>query len=99
MITLMKKKKHYHAKLDSQLEEWDSRIDLLALALKRQKADGKVQCEEQIKKLRQEQAALQEKVAKLKQTRGKTWVDLKSSVEKGALEFKASLDKALLRYV
>lgn len=95
----MRKKKHYHEKLDSQIEEWGSRIDLLALELKRQKVDDKVQCEEQIKKLRHEQAALQEKVAKLKRTRGKTWVDLKSSVEKGALEFKASLDKALLRYI
>ena len=71
----------------------------MALELKRQKVEGKVQCEEQIKKLRQEQAALQEKVAKLKQTRGKTWADLRSSVEKGALQLKASLDKALLRYV
>ena len=95
----MRKKKHYHEKLDSQLEEWGSRIDLLALELKRQKVDDKVRCEEQIKKLRHEQAALQEKVAKLKRTRGKTWVDLKSSVEKGALELKAALEKALLRHM
>jgi hypothetical protein len=99
MITLMRKKKQYHEKLESQLEEWGSRIDLLALELQRQKADGKVKCEEQIEKLRHEQAVLQEKVTKLKQTRGKTWVDLKSSVEKDALELKTSLDKALLRYV
>ena len=95
----MRKKKHYYERLDSQLEEWGSRIDLLALELQRQKAGGKVKCEEQIEKLRHEQAVLQEKVTKLKQTRGKTWVDLKSSVEKGALELKASLDKALLRHM
>ena len=95
----MRKKKHYHEKLDSQLEEWGSRIDLLALELQRQKADGKVKCEEQIKKLRHQQAVLQEKVTKLKQTRGKTWVDLKSRVEKSALELKAALDKALLRHM
>jgi chromosome segregation ATPase len=99
MITLMRKKKHYHEKLDSQLEEWDSRIDLLALELKKHKTDATVEHEEQIEKLRNKQAALQEKVAALKQTRGKTWVDLKSSVEKGALELKASLDKALLRHM
>jgi hypothetical protein len=99
MITLMRKEKHYHEKLDSQLEEWGSRIDLLALELQRQKADGKVKCEEHIKKLRHEQAVVQEKVTTLKQTRGKTWVGLKSSVEKDALELKASLDKASLRYV
>jgi len=99
MIPLMRKKRHYHEKLDSQLEEWDSRIDLLALELKKHKKDAKVEHEEQIEKLRNKQAALQEKVAKLKQTRGKTWVDLKSRVEKGALEFKAALEKALLRHM
>ena len=95
----MRKKRHYHEKLDSQLEEWDSRIDLLALELKKHKTDAKVEQEEQIEKFRNKQAALQEKVAALKQTRGKTWVDLKSSVEKGALEFKAALEKALLRHM
>jgi multidrug resistance efflux pump len=99
MITLMRKKSHYHEKLDSQLEEWDSRIDLLALELKKHKADAKVEHAEQIEKLRNKQAALQEEVAALKQTRGKTWVDLKSRVEKSALELKAALDKALLRHM
>jgi hypothetical protein len=99
MITLMRKKRHYHEKLDSQLEEWGSRIDLLALELKKQKTDATVEHEEQIEKLRNKQTALQVKVAALKQTRGKTWVGLKSSVEKGALEFKAALEEALLRHM
>jgi hypothetical protein len=99
MITRMRKKRHYHEKLDSQLEEWGSRIDLLALELKKQKTDATVEHEEQIEKLRNKQTALQVKVAALKQTRGKTWVGLKSSVEKGALEFKAALEEALLRHM
>ena len=45
MITLMRKEKHYHEKLDSQLEEWGSRIDLLALELKKHKTDAKVEHE------------------------------------------------------
>lgn len=71
----------------------------MALEWKRNNADAKVEHEEQVKKLRHMLAALQKKVSQLKQTRGKTWVDLKSNVEKGAVELKASLDKALLRYV
>jgi uncharacterized protein YukE len=95
----MRMKEWYHEKLDSQLEEWNSRIDLLALEWKRNNADAKVEHQKQIKKLRHKLAALQKKVAQLKQTRGKTWVDLKNNVEKGEVELKASLDKALLRYV
>jgi hypothetical protein len=98
-MTLIRKKKHYHEKLDSQLEEWGSRIDLLALEMKRKKADDKVQCGKQVEKLRHKQVTLKEKVAKLKQTSGKTWVDLKNSVEKTLSQFKTSLDKALLRYM
>jgi hypothetical protein len=78
----MRYKKNYHEKLDSQLEEWDSRIDLLALELKRKKIGDKVQCGEQVEKLRHQKAVLQKKVVKLKQASGKTWVDLKDSVEK-----------------
>jgi len=99
MITRMRKKRHYHEKLDSQLEEWDSRIGLLALELKKHKTDATVEHEEEIEKLRTKQAALQEEVAALKQTRGKTWVDIKSRVEKSASELKAALDKALLRHM
>ncbi|MGD8776900.1 MAG: hypothetical protein PVF76_13650 [Syntrophobacterales bacterium] len=95
----MSNKENYHDKLESQLEEWKSRIDLLAIELQRQKLDGKVQYEKQIKKLRHDQAALQKKVAELKQTSGKTWVDLKNSVEQASLMLKASLDKALLSYM
>lgn len=94
----MRNKENYHEKLDSQLEEWDARIDLLAIELKRQRADAKVDYGELIENLRHQQATLQEKVAKLKQTSGKTWVELKNSVEKATLEHKASLDKALLRH-
>jgi hypothetical protein len=46
MITRMRKKRHYHEKLDSQLEQWGSRIDLLALELKKHKTDATVEHEE-----------------------------------------------------
>jgi hypothetical protein len=95
----MRNKENYHEKLDSQLEERDARIDLLAMEFKRQRADAKVDYGELIEKLRHQQATLQEKVARLKQTSGKTWVKLKNSVEKATFEHKVSLDGALLRYM
>ena len=95
----MRSKENYHEKLDLQLEELDSRIDLLAIELKRQKPDARVDYGEQIKKLRQKHAALHKKVAELKQTSGKAWVALKNIVVKGALELEASLNKMLLRYM
>ena len=52
----MRSKESYHEKLDAQLEEWDSRIDLLTIELKRQKVDAEVEYGEQIEKLHHKQA-------------------------------------------
>lgn len=54
----MQQKEDYHEKLDSQLGEWNAKIDLLAVELTRYTADATIEHEGRISSARRVRVAL-----------------------------------------
>lgn len=78
----MDEKNAYRQKLEARLDQWRADIDKLQAKAAEASADTRLEYDEQIKKLRQQQDDARQKLKELDDASGDAWKDLKSGVEK-----------------
>jgi chromosome segregation ATPase len=93
-----KKKKAYVKKMEAQLKEWGSEIDLLKAKAEKSKAEAKITYLKQIKELKSKQASLKRKLQELKGSGDEAWVDFKEGMEVALSDMKKALKQAASRF-
>jgi archaellum component FlaC len=92
------KKKAYVKKMEVQLKEWGSEIDLLKAKAEKSKAEAKLTYLKQIKELKSKQASLKRKLHELKGSGDEAWVDFKEGMEVALSDMKKALKQAASRF-
>ncbi len=85
-------------KLETQLDEWDKKLDSLMKQTKRAKADLRHDLEAQLEALRAKRAAAQDKLQELRQRSDSAWEDLKEGAEKAWDEMQKAIDSIAARF-
>lgn len=88
----------YQKKMESQLKEWNAKIDGLRARAERASADIQIEYYEQIDTLRTKQEAAQSKLQELKRAGGNAWQDLKAGVEAAWKELRNTMDNAVSKF-
>jgi len=88
----------YQKKMESQLKEWNAKIDGLRARAERASADIQIEYYEQIDTLRTKQEAAQSKLQELKRAGGNAWQDLKAGVETAWKELRNTMDNAVSKF-
>jgi nucleotide-binding universal stress UspA family protein len=92
--TVSKKRKVYVDKVESQLKEWGTEIDILKAKAEKAKAEAKIKYYERIKDLRAKQESLGLKLQELKGSGGEAWEEVKTGVDKAVKELKEAFKRA-----
>ncbi len=90
-------KEAFQEKLETQLREWDKKIDGLKGKAKKAKADLRHDIEAQMEALRAKRAAAQDKLQELRQRGDSAWEDLKEGAEKTWDEMRKAIDNIVDR--
>lgn len=90
-------KEAFQERLETQLREWDKKLDGLKGKAKKAKADLRHDIEAQLDVLRAQRAAAQDKLQKLRQRSENTWEDMKESAEKAWDEMQKAIDSIVAR--
>lgn len=91
-------KQAFEEKLETQLDEWDKKLDSLMKQAKKAKADLRRDIEAQLEALRAKRAAAQDKLQELRQRGDSAWEDLKEGVEKTWDEMRKAIDSIAARF-
>lgn len=94
METTNEKKQAYRKKIESQLQEWEAKIDVLRAKAEKSKAEAKVEYLDRIETLRRRQEALAGRARELKSSSDAAWNELKSGIERGMNDLKESIKQA-----
>lgn len=94
----MDKKEIYREKIESQLKEWKSKIDMLESKASTLSSEAKASLLKEIEELRGKKTVLKDKWNELQKTGGDTWDKMKGGVEKSAEELKKAVDKVVDRF-
>jgi hypothetical protein len=93
-----KKKKAYVEKIEDQLKDWSSQIDILKAKAERSKAEVKIKYLEQIEELRKRQKTTRRKLQKLKGTGEEAWGELKVGLDKALEDLKEAFDRSKSKF-
>jgi hypothetical protein len=94
----MKSREEYIDQLAAQLKEWSSKIDELESKALVAKADAKTSYENQIRHLKDKQAASMQKLQELKNASGEAWDILKAGAETSWAELKKAVSAATEKF-
>jgi len=92
-----RKKKAYLEKMESQLREWNTKIEILKARAEKSKAEAKTKYFEEIKELRKKQDTVKQKLHEIGESGGEAWEDLKGAMDQALDELKKGLKQALSR--
>ena len=98
METVSKKRKAYVEKMEAQLKEWGTEIDILKAKAEKSKAEAKVAYLKQIEELRSKQESVKQKVHELKGSGDEAWEDFRKGVEDALADMKKALKRAASRF-
>jgi nucleotide-binding universal stress UspA family protein len=96
--TISRKKKTYVKKMEAQLREWGTQIDILKVKAEKSKAEVKIKYLQQIEELKSKQGALKQRLGELKESGDEAWEDFKEGVDDALGDLKKSLKKAVSRF-
>lgn len=88
-------KEAYQQMMEARLAEWGTRINELKAKADKAEAQAKVEYYKQIDALRNQQAAVQEKLRGLKDAGEGAWEDLKAGLEKAWDDLQTSIETAI----
>ena len=91
-------KEAFQEKLETQLREWDKKLDGLKGKAKKAKADLRHDLDAQVEALRAQRAAAQDKLHELGQRSENAWEDLKEGAEKTWDEMQKTIDSIVARF-
>ncbi|CAG0980654.1 hypothetical protein BURK2_01821 [Burkholderiales bacterium] len=91
-------KEAFQEKLETQLREWDKKIDSLKGKAKKAKADLRHDIEAQLEALWAKRAAAQDKLQELRQSGDSALEDLKEGAEKNWDEMRKAIDSIAARF-
>jgi hypothetical protein len=92
--SVSKRKKAYLDKIEDQLEEWGTEIDILKARAEKSKAEVRVRCLEQVEALRNKQKAVKKMLRQFGESGDEAWEDLKGGMD----DLKKSLKRAVSRF-
>ena len=97
METVSKKRKVYVEKVEAQLKEWGTEIDILKAKAEKTKAEAKIKYYEKIQDLRARQESLGLKLQELKGSGEEVWEEVKTGVDKAVKDLKEAFKRAKSR--
>jgi len=96
--TVSRKKKAYVEKIEDQLKEWGTQIDILKAKAEKSKVEVKIKYLEQIRELKGKQEAAKQRLHELRESGDEAWGDFKEGVEDALREMKKALKSAASRF-
>jgi nucleotide-binding universal stress UspA family protein len=96
--TVSKKKKVYTEKIEDQLKDWGSQIDILKAKAEKSKAEVKLKYLGQIEELRKKQKAARQKLQELKGSGEEAWGELKVGLDKALEDLKEAFDRSKSKF-
>jgi len=96
--TVSKKKKAYVEKIEDQLKDWGSQIDILKAKAEKSKAQVKIKYLEQIKEVRKKQKTARQKLQKLKGSGEEAWGELKVGLDKALEDLKEAFGRSKSKF-
>jgi nucleotide-binding universal stress UspA family protein/archaellum component FlaC len=93
-----KKKKAYERKIDAQLREWGTQVEVLKAKAEKAKAEAKITYLKQIEELRRKEESLKGKLRELKGSGDEAWEDFKGGMEEALSDMKKALKRAASRF-
>jgi chromosome segregation ATPase len=94
METVSKKRKAYAEKVEAQLKEWGTNIDILKAKAEKAKAEAKIKYYERIQDLRAKQESLDQKLQELKESGEEAWEEVKTGVDQAIKDLKEAFKRA-----
>lgn len=94
----MDKKEAYREKLEAQLKEWKTTLDMLEAKAAKATAGAKAELLREIELLQGKKAVVLEKWNELQKAGGEAWDDLKEGVEKASAELKNAVDRIISKF-
>jgi DNA-binding transcriptional MerR regulator len=94
----MEKMDIYREKLEAQLKEWKTRIELLEDKAAEATGETKTELMRAIRELQQKKEVVKEKWNELQKEGSVTWETMKEGLEKAVSELKSALDKVVSRF-
>jgi chromosome segregation ATPase len=91
----MSTKQAYEQKLESKLDEWNAKIDVLKAKAKGVGADAKLKQEKAIKELERKQADAKGKLQQLKEEGENTWEKMKDGLEETVSDIESNLESVI----
>ena len=88
----------FRQKLEAQLQEWKSKIEMLEDRAVNATGETKSELMRAIRELRQKIEVVKDKLNELQKESSAAWDTLKEGLEKAAAELKLALDKVLSRF-
>jgi archaellum component FlaC len=93
-----KKKKAYEQKIDAQLKEWGTQVEVLKAKAEKAKTEAKITYLKQIEELRRKEESLRGKLHELKGSGDEAWEDFKGGMEEALSDMKKALKRAASRF-
>lgn len=90
----MENKQTFQEKVEARIEQLDAEIDLLKAKARKVKAEAKLEAVDQLEKVDQERAGLQEQLKEFNASGKDAWQDLKGGINEALEDLEESLDQA-----
>jgi len=94
----MSKKDAYKQKLETQLDEWNAKIDVLKAKAKKAEAGAKVEYEKTLEDLQKKRSAAKDKLQELRDAGGEAWEDLKGGIDQAWSDLGSSIESAMKKF-
>ncbi len=94
----MEKKEEYRKRMEAQLKEWKTKIEMLEAKGSKLTAATKTEFLKDMEELRNKKGVVKEKWNELQKMSGESWDAMKGKVEKASAELKSALDKVASRF-
>lgn len=91
-------KQSFLQKLETQLEEWDSKLDMLKVKARESKAKTRAEFEKQLEAIAVNRAAAEAKLRELRKRSEETWEDLKEDTAMAWDEMREAIDRIVARF-
>ncbi len=94
----MEKKEEYRKRMDAQLKEWKTKIEMLEVKGAKFTEATKTEFMREMEELRKKKGVVKEKWDELQKVGGESWDTMKGGLEKASAELKSALDKMISRF-
>ncbi len=90
----MENKRRLQEEIRVRMKEWDKQIDLFKIQADRADPESRAKYYKRIHDLETEKLVMKQKLAELEESDGDTWRDISSILEKAAVDFKRTIERA-----